>query len=52
MDPVTLPSGKTISGHTWAAITADGTWHGWLDAGMYSSVDREFMDAALQIARA
>lgn len=44
---VTLPSGSTISGSTWDAMKDDGTWRGWLDAGMYTAADRDFMDKEL-----
>jgi len=45
---VTLPSGCTIDGQTWRWIRDAGTWHGYLDARMYTAADREFMDRALK----
>lgn len=44
---VTLPSGSTIAGPTWAAMRTDGTWAGWLDPGMYSDEDRAWMTREL-----
>lgn len=44
---ITLPSGCTIDGQTWSWMKEDGTWRGYLDEGMYSQADRDFMDREL-----
>jgi hypothetical protein len=44
---IELPSGCTIDTQTWEWMKAAGTWHGYLDARMYSQADRDFMDREL-----